>query len=66
MVMEQWKKRSNIKTELNRSYIALPLELRQYKNDSIWSKDKLALNLPHFFTRLYGQWKRAAISKLIW
>ena len=41
------------------------VELRQYKNDSIWSKDKLALNLPHFFTRLYGQWKRAANSKLI-
>ena len=41
------------------------LELRQYKNDSIWSKDKLGLNLPRFFTRLYGQWKRAAISKII-
>ena len=41
------------------------LELRQYKIDSIWSKDKSALNLPRFFTRLYGQWKRATISKLI-
>ena len=30
------------------------IELRQYKNDSIWSNDKLALNLPRFFTRLYG------------
>ena len=41
------------------------VELRQYKNDSIWSKDKLALNLPRFLTRVYGQWKRASISKLI-
>ena len=40
-------------------------ELRQYKNESIWSKDKLALNFPRFFIRLYGQWKMAAISKLI-
>ena len=35
--------------------LAWLLELRQYKNDSIWSEDKLALNLPRFFTRLYGQ-----------
>ena len=41
------------------------LEQRQNKNDSIWSKDKLTLNLPRFFTRLYGQWKRAVNSKLI-
>ena len=33
------------------------LELRQYKNDSIWSKEKLALNLPRFFTRLYRQFQ---------
>ena len=41
------------------------LELKQYKNDSIWSNDKLALNLPRFFTLRYGVWKRAANSKLI-
>ena len=41
------------------------LELRNYKNDSIMSEDKLALNLPRFFTRLYGQCIWAAISKLI-
>ena len=41
------------------------LELRQYKNDSIWSRDKLALNLPGYFVCLYGLWKKAAISKLI-
>ena len=33
------------------------LELRQCKNDSIWLKDKSALNLPRFFTRLYGREK---------
>ena len=32
---------------------------------SIWLKDNLALNLPRLFTCLYGQWKKAAISKLI-
>ena len=31
------------------------LELRLYKNNSIWSNDKLALNLPRFFTGLYEQ-----------
>ena len=42
------------------------LELRQFKNDSIWSKDKLTLFLPRFFTRLYGQWKGAAKLICLW
>ena len=46
--------------ELNQNLMSailfqLTLELRQYKNDSIWLKDELALNLLRFFTRLYGQ-----------
>ena len=40
------------------------LEPRQYKNDSIQSKIIPRLKLPRFFTHLYGQGKRAAISKL--
>ena len=41
------------------------LELRQNKNDSIWSKNKLDLKLPRFFTCLFLDLKSAAISKLI-
>ena len=40
------------------------LEQGQYKNASIWSKAKLAFNLPPFFTRQYCEEKRATISKL--
>ena len=42
------------------------LQLRQYMNDSIWSKNKLGLKLPRFFTRLFGEWKSAANSNLIY
>ena len=42
--------------------ILFKLELRQHKNNSIWSKDNLVLKLPRFFTRLYGEWKSGTIS----
>ena len=41
------------------------LEQRQSKNDAIWSKSKLILKLPPFFTARIGEWKSAANSKLI-
>ena len=41
------------------------LELSQFKNDSIWSEGKLVLKLPRFFIRLYGVWKIAVNSKVI-
>ena len=44
----------------------LKLERRQYKNDTIWSKNKLSLNFPLFFTHRIGGSKSAAISNLIW
>ena len=42
------------------------LELRQYKNDIVWSTAKIILKLTLFFTHLYGGRKSAPISKLIW
>ena len=42
------------------------LEKRQYKNDIVCSTTKLILKLSLFFTNLYGGWKSAPVSKLIW
>ena len=57
----QRKKRKNLISKVVWAVNCQILELRQYKNDSIWSNEKLALNLPRFFTRLYRQWRRAVI-----
>ena len=38
------------------------LEYRQYTNDTGQSKKMQILKLPRFFTRLYGEWKRAVNS----
>ena len=40
------------------------LDLRQYKNNSMESTSKFVLKMPRFFTRLCGEGKIAAISKL--
>ena len=48
------------------SHRSRALKPRQYKNNSIWSNIKLDLKLPLFFTRLFGKWKSAANSKLIY
>ena len=40
------------------------LELRQCKNNWTESATMFVLKLPRFFTRLYGEEKSAAISKL--
>ena len=41
-------------------------ELRQYKNDSFWSRNKFGLKWPRFFTlQFICEWKSAVISRLI-
>ena len=40
------------------------LELRQYKNNSIQSKENSNFEIAALFHRLYGEGKNAAISKL--
>ena len=39
------------------------LELRQYKNDSIWSKETLVWKLPRFFTHCIDEWKNMFRTK---
>ena len=41
------------------------LKQRQNKNDLGWSKTKSILKLARFFPHRLGEWKRAAILKLI-
>ena len=61
-----WRHRKpRFKTQSNKMCFRKILELWQYKIDSIWSKNKLDLKLSLFFTLLFGEWKSAAISKLI-
>ena len=62
---EVWNLQKVLNKRLNLQQWAkyLPfLELRQYKNDSIWSKNKLGLKLARFFTRLFGEWKARQIQ----